>query len=399
MKIKILNTKARSVFFENKFYDTGVDLDVPFSTAIKLSKTIDIKFYFDKVEYNPDLFKKEKKFSFTSDIDQISGWGNVSFNLLKYSSDYNISLTGRVYNIIDRDISAMTKREIPENGAMVWHEQPKGTWDNSPFAKNIAIVPFETTIIPHSWIAKINSFDALFVPCQQNVDAFRDSGVKVPIEIIHWGLDIAKFHKILRPERDTFTFGTMGALSIRKGTDVLIDAFREAFPPHLYPNVRLICKTSNPHYPFMVKDKRIIVQMLPVSHDELMETFFKEIDCFVFPTRGEGFGLTPLEAMATGVPAIVTGWSGPEEYMTDEVGWKIKYTLQPAKNFTEQVYREECGNWAEPDKEHLKELMLYAYNHQDEVKEKGEKAAQHVIDNWQWKDKIKMFHEALNKYL
>lgn len=398
MKIKILDSKTTEVFFENTFYKTGIEIDVPFSIAIRMSKAINVELFTNKLTYDPSLFKDRKKFSFTSDIDQISGWGNVSFNLLKNSLGYDISITGRLHNITDRDISIMAKKPLEEAGVMVWHEQPKHTWDNSPFAKNIAIIPFETTIIPASWIRKINQFDALLVPCQQNADAFKDSGVTVPISVIHWGLDTEKFYQIDRPERNTFTFGHMGALSVRKGTDILIDAFREAFPPLLYPDVRLICKTSNNHYPFMVKDKRIIVQLMPVSHEELMNTFFKETDCFVFPTRGEGCGMTPMEAMSTGIPAIVTNWSGPVEYMSANDGFLLNYSLVPAKAFTEQVYKEECGLWAEPDKEHLKELMLYCYNHQDEVKEKGNLAAIRMREEFTWEKTIKEFHECLNKY-
>jgi hypothetical protein len=399
MKIIINNEKASSIFFDNIYYDTKKIIDVPFSIAIRLSKLFDITFHTDPVPYDAELFSKEKKFAFTSDIDQVSGWGNVSFNLLKSSLDYKIALTGRLFNINDGNIIKMSKDALMPSECMVWHEQPKASWPNSPFAKNIAIIPFETTGIPKSWISKINKFDALFVPCKQNIEAFKSSGVTVPIELVHWGIDTDKFKVIERPIRETFTFGTMGALSIRKGTDVLVQAFQEQFPKHLYPNVRLICKTSNPYYPFMVKDDRIKVMLMPISHEELMETFFKEIDCFVFPTRGEGFGLTPLEALSTGVPAIVTGWSGPEEYMTDEIGWTIKYSLTPAKDFTDHVYKEECGDWAEPDLQHLKELMLYAYEHQDEVKEKGKSAAKYINDNWQWKDKIKMFHDALEQHL
>ena len=43
--------------------------------------------------------------------------------------------------------------------------------------------------------------------------------------------------------------------------------------------------------------------------------------------------------------------------------------------------------------------MKYAYEHQDEVKQKGKNAAEHVRNNWQWKDKVKMFHDALEKHL
>lgn len=400
MKIKLLETKNSELFFEDKFYKTGVEIEVPFSTAIRMSKLTNIEMFDDKAEYNPELFRKEKKFGFTSDIDLVSGWGNVSYNLLKYSKaqDYDISLTGKTFNVIDRDLANMARKPFDESGAMIWHEQPKEAWLKSNFSKNIAIVPFETTKIPRSWIKRINSFDGLIVPCQQNIDAFRASGVTIPIELVHWGYEPALWSHIERPERETFTFGTMGALSLRKGTDVLIDAFREAFPPHI-TDVRLICKTSHPHYPFMVKDKRIEVQMSPTSYEELKETFFKRVDCFVFPTRGEGAGMPPMEAMATGLPVIVTGWSGPLEYMTPEVGWLIDHTMSPAKDFSNVIYKEDCGEWAEPSKEHLIELMRYAYNNRKEVKEKGKKAAEHMKENWTWEKKIAMFHDALSKFL
>ena len=73
--------------------------------------------------------------------------------------------------------------------------------------------------------------------------------------------------------------------------------------------------------------------------------------------------------------------------------------MVPAKAFTEQLYKEECGDWAEPSKADLIAKMRYAYTHQDEVKQKGLAAAEHVKQNWLWQDKIKMYEEALAKHL
>jgi glycosyltransferase involved in cell wall biosynthesis len=42
-----------------------------------------------------------------------------------------------------------------------------------------------------------------------------------------------------------------------------------------------------------------------------MPLLYGGADAFVLPTRGEGWGLPILEAMAAGVPAIATNWSGP----------------------------------------------------------------------------------------
>jgi glycosyltransferase involved in cell wall biosynthesis len=225
-----------------------------------------------------------------------------------------------------------------------------------------------------------------------------DSGITIPVELIHWGVDENIFKKIERIDDGIFTFGTLGALSTRKGTDILVNAFLRAFPKK-QNDVRLICKTSYKFYPFLVNDKRIEVQMDAKPIEEVMDEFYKRVDCFVFPTRGEGFGLTPLEAMATGIPAIVTDWSGPAEYMNEDIGWKLNYEMTVADNFSKELYKEDCGEWAEPDEDQLVDLLRYTYEHQNEVKEKGNNAAKFVLENWTWNKKISMFHEALAKHL
>lgn len=398
MIITIKNSKAREIFINNRFYPTNQPIDLPFSEALRISRLCSSDIVSPRPEnYDPQLFKDSKQFAMVCDIDTVSGWGNVGLNLVKYSKEYNPSLLGKTLNVSNPIVQKAAQTPVLPGMAAIIHEQPRADWFIYPFQKKIAIVPFETTVIPFSWIARINSCDALIVPCKQNIEAFRNSGVTIPIELAHWGVEPAVHSELERSTDRPFTFGSMGALSIRKGTDLLVEAFERAFPTE--KDVRLICKTSFNGFMWARKDKRIKIEMMPWTYEEMRDQFFKQIDCFVFPTRGEGFGMTPLEAMATGVPAIVTGWSGPLEYMTPEVGWLINHTMVPAKDFSETVYKEDCGEWAEPSLDHLIELMRYAYEHQDEVKAKGKAAAEHVRNNWLWEHKIGMFHEVLNKYL
>lgn len=400
MEVVIRKKKESAILFEGGYRQTGVPLQMDFSSAYRLSRIAEIDVLYESVPYDPALWKDSKFINFMADVNITSGFGGVSFNLIKASfPEVQTALAGQLDSVNDQTLFAARNRPLNQAGAGVWHDQPRDDWNYSPFKKNICIVPFETTVIPRSWIPKINSFDALFVPCEQNIEAFKASGVKVPIELIHWGVDPARFYPLTRPESDIFTFGTLGMLTERKGTDILLEAFAEEFPNE--SDIRLICKTSGMGWPFWDrgKDKRIELQMGPVSHGEMIRNFYQRVDCFVFPTRGEGFGLTPLEAMATGMPAIVTGWSGPMEYMKPEVGWTIDYALAPAQVFTDKVYKEECGNWAEPSKADLRRLMRYAYTHRDEVRAKGAAAAKYVQDEWLWKDKIKMYEAALAKHL
>lgn len=400
MQVTIPPTKGREILFDGKWYPMGKPIDVDFSTAVRMRRNVHAIVPYEKHAYDPSLWREGRNATFIADIDTVSGWGNVGLNLIRYSRFAKFSLVGKVYNVRDPYVSTALGRPVEMGSAGIWHEQPKAEWLISPFSRNIAIVPFETTLVPPSWVPRFNSFDALLVPCAQNKQMMIDSGVKVPVEVIHWGVDADKFFELERPDDGVFTFGTMGALSLRKGTNILINAFERAFPTET--DVRLICKTSNHGYPFMTKDRRVEVQMGAVSHDEMIDQFFRRVDCFAFPTLGEGFGLTPLEAMATGIPAIVTGWSGPEEYMNEEVGWKIDHTMDDAREFSDPrsgVYKEECGRWAIPSIDHLVYLMRYTYEHQLETAQKGRRAAQYVRDQWTWPSQIGLFEDALNKHL
>lgn len=399
MKAVLEHPKAASILYDGKFYDTKKPLDLSFSEAFRLTRIATVKTVFDDVPYDPALWKDGKLINFYGDIDTVSGFGGVSKALIKYSAPrIQTALVGKSHDVRDHTIFSAMNRPMNQAAAMIWHDQPREQWLYSPFRKNIAIVPFETTRVPRSWVGKINQFDALLVPCVQNIQMFRDSGVKIPIELIHWGVDGEKYYPVERRVDRPFTFGHMGALSVRKGTDLLVAAFREAFPKE--QDVRLICKSSNPTFRFdTFHDPRIKIYLDRWTHEEMLNMFFKQIDTFVFPTRGEGFGLTPLEAMATGIPAIVTGWSGPMEYMNPDVGWLLDYKMVHADAFADSVYKEDCGDWAEPSKEDLVAKMRYAYTHRDEVAAKGKAAGEHVKQNWLWQDKIKMYEEALAKHL
>ena len=53
-----------------------------------------------------------------------------------------------------------------------------------------------------------------------------------------------------------------------------------------------------------------------IAHD--IASFLSYVDVFVFPSRVEGFGLPPLEAMACGAAVVVTDSGGVREYARDE---------------------------------------------------------------------------------
>ena len=60
-----------------------------------------------------------------------------------------------------------------------------------------------------------------------------------------------------------------------------------------------------------------------ISREE-MRMLYSISNAFVLPTRGEGWGLPAMEAMAMELPAIITNYSGPATFVTPENGYPIK---------------------------------------------------------------------------
>jgi glycosyltransferase involved in cell wall biosynthesis len=240
---------------------------------------------------------------------------------------------------------------------------------------------WESTAIPVEHVCEINSAARLLcVPCRQNVESYRDAGVIVPIKVLHHGVDHRLFPYLERPHRETFTFGSFGDFSPRKGIDILIQAFQDEFRPG--EEAGLVLKSAGPVPAYAVRDPRVTVFSAFLDQVGLLR-FLQGLDAFVLPSRGEGFGLCALEAMSTGLPVIATNWSGPTEYMHPDYSFPLNFRLVDAQG-TVSKNVPHFGQWAEPDYEHLRSLLRWLYDHRAEAAEKGRMAAQLVRESWTW---------------
>ncbi|AYD01627.1 glycosyltransferase family 4 protein [Neorhizobium sp. NCHU2750] len=130
--------------------------------------------------------------------------------------------------------------------------------------------------------------------------------------------------------------GCFGRVRHQKGTDLFVDAMIALLATRPGWNAIVAGRATGPHIEFekqlieKVKKSGLADRILFVGEHTNINDWYRTLDLFVAPQRWEGFGLTPLEAMATAVPVVATDVGAfPELVVTgeDETGSVIPANL------------------------------------------------------------------------
>jgi glycosyltransferase involved in cell wall biosynthesis len=259
------------------------------------------------------------------------------------------------------------------------------------FRKNIALYFTETdNFAATDWPAHINKMDEVWAPCWSTLQASRESGVTIPVHVVHYPSDIRKFrqsHKPL-PLRDqlggNFLFYTIGEMVRRKNLAATIKAFHLEFAPH--EPVELLIKTAGVArqdvinycnevkrgmklYPSLADYKQELILTDYLSEADMLR-LHETGDCFIGPSYGEGWGIPAFEAMAMGKTPIVTDWSAFEDFMSPEAGYPVPGRLEPVFGMDQScpipnLYSSR-ERWCQVDMLELCFAMRYAYSYRDE---------------------------------
>lgn len=226
----------------------------------------------------------------------------------------------------------------------------------------IAYTMFETNQYPPFWEPYLKEADHVLVPTQFCADVMEANfGIKP--EVVPLGYAPEAFSYIEREKRDVFTFLHFDAFKWRKGWDILFRAFNEEFGEQLNEgesDVRLIFKTTLVIAPPLHEYPKIKIIKGRIPQKDFYDLMASS-DCFVFPTRGEGFGLTPLEAMATGMRVIVPNHSGITHYFNPKYCYDLEYKPIRAKYDNVELWNLDLGSLLEPTTESLRKAMRQAY--------------------------------------
>ena len=240
-----------------------------------------------------------------------AGYGTVAREMYKALEKVGADLAQPTD--FDYDVAVLTG--LPVSWALGKAPRPDVVWHTM----------IEVEPMPPHWAQVINRAGGCWVPSCWVYQTFRNSGVTVPMMVSGYGIDTGAFQPVERAGRDgpfrVLVWGR-GLLS-RKNLTMALRAYVDA----ALPDARLEIKVNTDDV--LAKngagvvgrdDVRIIAEDWPISK---VARWLQSGDVLLYLSSGEGYGLMPLEAMATGLPVVCAANTGMLDYLDDEVAYPV----------------------------------------------------------------------------
>ena len=170
--------------------------------------------------------------------------------------------------------------------------------------------------------SKIKAFDNLnFIAVSDGVKTEAHHYLKSsPIKVIHHGIDLS----IFQPKRSYYSnkklrIVTVAALESWKGIQHIISSFSNS---HISENFTYDIIGDGPYKSILKKkvvDSKLETSVIFLGHIENVESMIPSYDIYCQLSEGEAFGISVIEAMACGLPTIVSDCPPFDKIFSNEV--------------------------------------------------------------------------------
>ena len=239
------------------------------------------------------------------------------------------ALPDHVPQIRIRDLITMPRRG--PTGARVWHarrntEMLAGLALKHLLRKDLKLLFTSASQREHTGYSKwlISKMDHVIATSHKTARYLEGAAT-----VIMHGIDLTEFTPA--PDRDALKaelglpqaplVGCFGRIRAQKGTDVFVDAMIELLKTRPKAHAIILGRATEKYVAFEKEqrdkisaaglDERIRFLAEVPTHE--VARYYQALDIFVAPQRWEGFGLTPIEAMACAVPVVATTVGAFEE--------------------------------------------------------------------------------------
>lgn len=238
---------------------------------------------------------------------------------------------------------------------------------------NILRTFWELPKAPEAWRQNLTNIQEIWAPNSFVADAFREifsrkiTIIQPTVDVGHgpfqgrasYGMQQGRFYFL-------FSFDYFSS-AYRKNPLGVLQAFQQAFsadynvgliiksvgPSHEYPEIRaMISKAAEVNPNIIVMDRSL-------SRSNMLG-LVQNCDAYVSLHRSEGFGLGMAEAMSFGRTVIGTNFSGNTDFLTEETGFPVPYTMRPVEPH-EYLWSVNQA-WAEPDINSAASIMRQVVN-------------------------------------
>lgn len=286
----------------------------------------------------------------------------------------------------------------------IWHQYDLATRIGN--GKYGALIFFETDKLNPIEKNMINNTDIVFVASEWGKNILLENDISVPIIVSPLAVDTDIFDHTLEIKEDEnrpYRFINIGKWEIRKGHDILVEAFNKAF--NKKDNVELIMMNDNPflnekqtkNWIDLYQKSKLSEKIKHIprvqTHSDLAK-IIKQCDCGIFPARAEGWNNEILEVMAMNKPVIATNYSAHTEYCNkyEDNSYLIDIeNLVPAKD---DMFFNGFGNWADlgtKEIDQIVEKMKHVYKNNIKDNPSGLKTAK----RFNWSNTSKIISEQL----
>ena len=263
----------------------------------------------------------------------------------------------------------------------------------------VAYTLWETSRIPRAFARCLDGAAQVWVPTDWGAELLARNGIdRDRLRIVPCGVDSRLFQPAGQPaagrRNRRFRFLCVGKWEQRKGCSDLLEAFCRAFSAADAVELVMHCQNpANPGFDLERTLRRTIARLAPRPPRVLASTpvdraglvdLYRSADAFVLPTRGEGWGLPVLEAMACGLPCLVTDHGALRTFCPKEHTYWIP--VRKKIRVADPTYFDpafDWGYWDQPDLDHLVELLRHVARRRWEARRKGA-AARQTARRWTW---------------
>jgi len=268
------------------------------------------------------------------------------------------------------------------------------------FKYRILIQPIDGTSIKRDIIKEINKFDVIITPGEAGKKILQDNNINKPIFVIpnfYKKEDLIKEYgnkKLDKLTKGKFVFYHESTLHPRKGIKELLRAYTKTFSSNHEDNKVVLILKCPPHNPAtfesleefkkeviaLQKQYKYPAQIYKISQwldKTKMRQLMTKCDCYIQPSKIEGFGIPLLRALILEKQTIVLNnpLSGYMDYLPKENVIYVKGIKEIAVGEINPMYTE-VTEWYTPDEESLSTAMITSYNgHKEDMNVKS-------IKNW-----------------